>query len=443
LTFLFHLILSFEKFGPHSLYKDLFPLKESLQSIKISTNEQDYKDFKYPQVIPKSMVDVKSIITSDFSVFDEDTSLAEVVAQLQNFEKRAGLVFRKNKYLGLVEKKNLMKSSLDLSKVKVRGLVRKTPIINSNLDVQEAAQLMFNSDSEYLPVEENKKIVGVVSSLDLAKICLDLPEMKGLRVADIKLIKPSKVDQKDSLGKALSIMQEEAVDHLPVFNDGQVSGILSFRDVLRKYLNWSPSRDYSSKFNAKTQVKIKDNELPKLSELPIEDFSTNSGLISVSSQDLVKKAILAMVDNKIHDVLVMEFEKDFKGMLTIRHLLKKVGTMIEPKNYNLRFVGLKESNLKPYQKYSLQELAKTEAVKLQRKLRQELNISIHLKAHGKKDSGRENFSVTLKMVLSKGTVISTHDEWDPEIALRSAFEHAEEEALRKVGKQMARDKQIY
>jgi len=389
------------------------------------------------------MVDVKSIIKSDFSVFDEDTSLSEVVAQLHNFEKRAGLVFRKNKYLGLVEKKNLMKSSLDLSKVKVRGLVRKTPIINYATDIQEAAQLMFDSDSEYLPIEEGKKIVGVISSLDLAKLCLDLPEMKGIKVEDIKLVKPSKIEQKDVLGKALSVMQEESVDHLPVFEAGSIYGVLSFRDVLRKYLNWSPTRDYSVKFNVLAKGKVVDGELPKLAALPVSDFSTNSGLVSVSSADSAKKAIESMLDNRIHDVLVMDFEKDFKGMLTIRNLLKKVGTAVAPKNYNIQFVGLKESQLKPYQMYSLQEIAKTESTKLQRKLKQEMNISVHLKAHGKKDSGREKFSVTLKIVLPKGTVISTHDEWDPEIAIRSAFEHAEEEALRKVGRQLAKDKQIF
>lgn len=386
------------------------------------------------------MVDVKSIITSDFSVFDEDTSLSEVVAQLQNFEKKAGLVFRKNKYLGLVEKKNLMKSSLGLSKVKVRGLVRKTPVIKSETEVQEAAQLMFNSDADYLPVEENKKIVGVVSALELAQLCLTLPEMKDLKVADLKLTKKTRVEQKDLLGKALNIMQEEAMDHLPVFDVGKIYGVLSFRDVLRKYLNWSPTRDYSAKFNAKAKQMVNDAELPKLSSLPVSDFSTNSGLIMASSTDNARKAVQAMVDNRIHDLLIMDFEKDFKGMLTVRNVLKKVGTLVVPPNYNIQFVGLKESALKPYQKYSLQELAKSESVKLQRKLGQELNVTIHLKAHGKKESGREKFSVTLRIPLPRGNIVSEHNEWDPEIALRSAFEHAEEEAMRKIGKQMARDK---
>ncbi|MFH0701265.1 MAG: CBS domain-containing protein [Candidatus Woesearchaeota archaeon] len=388
------------------------------------------------------MVELKSIIKEDFVILDEDTSLSEVITQLQNFEKRAGLVFRKKKYLGLVEKRNLMRSSVDFSKIKVRGLVSKTPVLKESTSLLEAAKLAFDSGVDYLPVEKGKNIIGVIDSLDLAKSCLELPETKNLKVEDIKLVKPSKIEHEDSLGKALAIMQEESADHLPLFTGGKLSGVLSFRDVLRKYLNWSPSRDYSAKFNAKAQMKITDAELPKLSSLPISDFSTNENLITVHSSENLKKALEIMAVNRIHDVLVVDFENDFKGMLTARNVLKKVGALNSIQNYNIQFVGLKECKLKPYQRYALQELAQSEMAKLQRKLKQELAVNIHLKGHGMKEQGREKFSVTMRLSLPSHTIVSTHDDWEPETVLRSAFEHVEDEALRKIGKQLARDKKI-
>lgn len=386
------------------------------------------------------MAELKSMVKEDFVILDEDTSLSDVVARLQNFEKHAGLVFRKKTYLGLVEKRHLMKSSLDFSKVKIRGLVHKTPILKENTPILEAARLFFECDADHLPLEKNKKIVGMVSSLDLTNSCLELPETKELRVSDIKLLKPSKVEQDDPLGKALAIMQQESVDHLPVFLDGKLSGILSYKDILRKYLNWSPGRDYSARFNAQARIKIADVEMPKLSSLPISDFSTNDNLIVVRSSEKLKKALETMIEHRIHDVLVLDFEQSFMGMLTARNILKKVGALTPTKEYNIQFVGLKECKLKPYQKYALQELAQFEMAKLQRKLKQELAVNIHLKGHGMKEQGREKFSVTLRLSLPNHTVVSTHDDWEPEIVLRSAFEHAEEEALRKIGKQMVRNK---
>lgn len=386
------------------------------------------------------MVDVKLIIKEDFVILDEETTLSEVVIQLQNFEKRAGLVFRKNKYLGLVEKRNLMKSSMDLSKVKVRGLLRKTPLLREDTDIQEAASLMFEADADYLPVERNKKIFGVVCAIDLAKLCLTLPEIKNLKVSEFKLIKPSKLSGDDNLGKALNIMQTEIIDHLPLFEKNKLSGMLSFRDVLRKYLNWSPNKDYSARFNAEARIKISDGELPKLASLPISNFSTNDNLVTVRSVDDVKKAVDKMLDNHVHDVLVVDSEQDYKGLLTVRNLLKKVSVVTPILSSNLQFVGLKDVKLKPYQMYNLQQMAQEFTTKLHRKLREEPSIVIHLKEHGKKDKGREKYSVTLHANLPRLKLSSEQVEWDPEMALRNAFEHIEAEALRRMGKQIARDK---
>jgi len=385
------------------------------------------------------MVDVQSIIKEDFVTLDEETTLSEVVTQLQNFEKRAGLVFRKNKYLGLVEKRNLMKSSIDFSTVKVRGMIRKTPILRLNTDIMEAAKLMFDSDADYLPVEKDKKIMGVVNSLDLVKLCLELPESKNLKVSEIKLVKPSRVNQDDTLGKALTLMQTESLDHLPVFKGSELSGVLSFRDILRKYLNWSPNRDYSARFNNKARIKIADVELPKLASLPVIDFSTNDNLITIGSNETLKRAVDKMIDNRVHDVLVVDSEV-YKGLITTRNVLKKVSVLTPTKALNAQFVGLKDVKLKPYQKFNLQQMAQEAIQKLERKLKQESQVVIHVKEHGKKDQGREKYSVTLHVNLPGIKLVSEQVEWDPELALRNAFDHVESEALRKMGKQLARDK---
>ena len=50
----------------------------------------------------KVYMDIRPIITEDFVVLDEESTLSELIGKLKAFEKRTGLVFRKKKYLGLI-----------------------------------------------------------------------------------------------------------------------------------------------------------------------------------------------------------------------------------------------------------------------------------------------------------------------------------------------------
>jgi ribosome-associated translation inhibitor RaiA len=113
-----------------------------------------------------------------------------------------------------------------------------------------------------------------------------------------------------------------------------------------------------------------------------------------------------------------------------------------PKNYSIQFIGLNDSKLSSADKYSLQKLAESEAMKLQRKVKQQLNMTLHLKEHGKKDKGREKFSITLHTKIAGKTIISEHDDWDPFGVTKSAFDHVEQEAFKIIGKQLAKDKKI-
>ena len=52
-------------------------------------------------------MEITPIITEDFVVLNEDSTFSELIAQLKQFEKRTALVFKNNKYRGLIEKKHL------------------------------------------------------------------------------------------------------------------------------------------------------------------------------------------------------------------------------------------------------------------------------------------------------------------------------------------------
>ncbi|MBI4980633.1 CBS domain-containing protein [Candidatus Woesearchaeota archaeon] len=385
-------------------------------------------------------MNIKPIVKNDFAVLDEDATLAEIINLLQNFEKRVGLVFRKNKYLGTVEKNALLKSRVDMGEIKVRYYLYPTPILTEETDLIEAANLMHTANVDYLPVEKDKKIIGVISALNLARLASTLPEMKKVKIKDIKLSNPTTVDREEQLFKAITIMHDENVDHVPITDDGKIHGVLSFRDVIRKFLNWAPQKDTSGRFNA-AAVRAKGSEgvLPSLASLPVSSCSTNDNLVTISPEDSLDKALSLMAERRVHDLLVMA-QEEYKGMLTARSVLKELGRKNLTKDYTLQFVGIKEAKLKPFQKVVLQNLADSVASKIQRKLGLEFLMAIHVKEYGKKEKGREKFSISVRVEWPKHICIASNDDWDLETAVRVALDKLEDEVGRKLGKEMHKGK---
>src|SRR3989344_3716833 len=91
-------------------------------------------------------MEIRPLVSEDYVVVDEEDTLSQLIGQLKAFEKRTALVFRKDKFLGLIEKNKLLKSRIDPSSCKVKNFIQKSPIINENSDLIETAYLMYQSN---------------------------------------------------------------------------------------------------------------------------------------------------------------------------------------------------------------------------------------------------------------------------------------------------------
>ncbi|MBS3124357.1 CBS domain-containing protein [Candidatus Woesearchaeota archaeon] len=370
-------------------------------------------------------MEVTSIIKDDFVIIDDESSVTQMFGQLKNLEKRSGLVFRKNKYLGLIEKKKLLRSRVNLSEAKVKGYVQQTPLVSEHADIIETSYLMYQSNLDYLPVESNKKIIGVIQALDVAKLGALLPEAKHWKVNEVKLVKPTMLNKDKPIGEAISVMYDEALDQVPIFEKGKLYGILSYRDLFRKYLNWSPKRDVSAKFNKMASSRSAEVDFPHMASLPIENFSTNDKLLTTYTGASLKDALNMMEQNNVTCLPVLE-GSNYKGLLTIKSILRKFASLKIPKNYNIRFVGLNKIRIEPYQKYALQKVASNEAFKLQRQIHNDFDLIIHIKAYDK-EGPQQKFSVNMKIEYPGKIITSTQEDWDLITAVRKAFNNAKNE----------------
>ncbi|GEM_PF-622243 len=376
-------------------------------------------------------MEITPAIKSEFLSFDSEQVVSEMIGQLRKFEERHGLIFKKDKYLGIIEKKGLLRSRLDVSKTKINNFVHRTPLINEHADVIETAYALFQADSDFVPVESNKKIVGVLAALDLAKLAAELPETQSLSVSDLKLVKGEKLELNDPVSKATEIMHKARVDQVPVFDGKKLYGIVSFRDLLQKYLAWSPNREFSSKFDKMSgSSKSSEPDRPNLSMLPIKSFSTNQNMVTVSKKTSLLEAVNLMAKDHVSSAIVMDGEK-FEGLLTIKNIMRVVGSLKIPENFNIRFVGLKDVGLLAHQKEAVQKIASNEAFKLQRAIQDDFSMVVHLKDHTK--SGRERkYSISLHIDAPGQQFTVNEFDWRIEDAMHKAFDNAKNVLKRKL-----------
>lgn len=123
--------------------------------------------------------------------------------------------------------------------------------------------------------------------------------------SDLKTLSP-----KDSLMMVKEIFDEHDFHHIPVIDEGQITGILSKSDFLyflRGYTNNEIDRFI---------------ETTKLRAYKVEEIMKTE-VVTLGPDDTIKKALDIFEDNKFHCIPIVE-EGELKGILTPLDVIKSL-----------------------------------------------------------------------------------------------------------------------
>ena len=117
---------------------------------------------------------------------------------------------------------------------KIMTLDPKTVRADQSLD--QVSQTMINEGLNQLPVVENGKLIGMVTTHDLWKNSLN-PNSNASNVGDIMCKTIIKIAPKDKVGTAAELFMDKRFKTLPVVNlDNDLKGIVTAFDVMRHTL---------------------------------------------------------------------------------------------------------------------------------------------------------------------------------------------------------------
>jgi CBS domain-containing protein len=105
-----------------------------------------------------------------------------------------------------------------------------------NTTAKDIAFEIFYGFFSGMPVtDENGKVIGVVTELDLLKQVRKGEDFEKITADDIMTKEPVTVDVNTSLKDALTLMIEKNIIRIPVTDEGRLVGVIARRDILRYY----------------------------------------------------------------------------------------------------------------------------------------------------------------------------------------------------------------
>ncbi|MDR6982630.1 CBS domain-containing protein [Rheinheimera pacifica] len=118
--------------------------------------------------------------------------------------------------------------------LKISDIVQQRKIaIRPEQTAQDAAKLMSDSRVSSLLVEENSKLVGILTDRDLRSRVLAHALPASTQVSQVMTRQPQSIDRHAYLYEAVQQMSQHNIHHLPVTDQGVCCGMLTATDIIR------------------------------------------------------------------------------------------------------------------------------------------------------------------------------------------------------------------
>ncbi len=146
-------------------------------------------------------------------------------------------------------------------------MTRNPIVVAPQATVPEAAALMRKHKVHRLPVLDHDKLVGIVSDGDLDKVspsaattlaAYEIPEyMDKLLVKDVMSKNVISIRDDAALEEAAYLLDRNNIGGVPVISDvGVVIGVLTYRDILRAFINIMRLEDGKTRITLEVHDKI-------------------------------------------------------------------------------------------------------------------------------------------------------------------------------------------
>lgn len=149
--------------------------------------------------------------------------------------------------------------------MKVKDIMSKNLIIcSSDINVINISNIMKKYNIGFIPIEKNKKIIGVITDRDIVINIISNKVNNNSSIESYVNNNIIHIEENSSIDKCLNIMKKNKVKRLIVVNKEKIVGVISLSDILNCYDDLDKVTEvakaiwYTTKNNDNYKMKIDD-----------------------------------------------------------------------------------------------------------------------------------------------------------------------------------------
>ncbi len=169
---------------------------------------------------------VEDLMSRNVVSASSEDSLSSALAKMKKYRIHQVPVVDNSEYKGMLILKSVVIKKIDPMRSKCGNFIVPTGSLRKNMDAEGAAQRLLDTGARALPVIDNGRIAGILSESDLMKL------VSSSRKTEYVMTECEYVSISDNVGKVKKIMAYNNVSRVPVVNNGKLIGVVSTLDLI-------------------------------------------------------------------------------------------------------------------------------------------------------------------------------------------------------------------
>ncbi|MEM3264596.1 MAG: CBS domain-containing protein [Thermoplasmata archaeon] len=343
---------------------------------------------------------IKDIMSKSPVTATAEDTLSTLLNKMKDYDVReVPVIDEKGTLKGYLDYKTIAKRKNISLYSRVMNMMIHPSFLKDSDDMDIAIEMMVNSGLRALPVvNNNKKLLGIVSITDIISQLKDSDEFSDLSIEDIMIANPEVLNKEQSIFDALNFMDKWDELSAPVVDDNnKLVGMVHMPDITKIIWRDKERIQYGTYKGQKEKIEMK-----------IKDIMSTP--VKVSKNSTVKDVLNVLAQSKTDMCIIVDRENNPVGIITQKDILDQAYNGKNEKGVFVQITGLESSDPEPYNiVYEMIEKFLNRINKYS-KFKPQL-MTFHVEIH--KPEGEEvKYSVRAKLQTDKKTFFYTDYDWN-------------------------------
>jgi len=301
---------------------------------------------------------------------------------------------------------------------KVDALAKAAPRVDRTEDLREVARMLVEGGVKIAPVFEAGELWGIVTADAILEAVLE--NLSVLTVDQINTQDVITVTEETRIGQAINLLRENGVSRLPVLDDGRLAGIVTTHDIV----------DVAVRNMDKATRGDRAGDIERILDIPVYDVMS-SPVETTHLGESVRDAVARMLENEYSGLVVTPAPDEnhtVAGIVTKTDVLRALTfTEEEYMDVQITNIALLDAISRDDVRRSIEEVAE----KYRRMNVEHAHVRFH--EHKEKLRGTPLIQCQIRLRTNRGQIAGSGEGYGAESGFRVALDRLERNVIETKG----------